>query len=61
MSLGVFKYSKNHDLAKKFLAWPMEKEQASAWIAASDAIHASLLRAFENDPFWSSDPKCAPL
>jgi multiple sugar transport system substrate-binding protein len=61
VSLGIFKYSKNQDLAKKFLGWLMEREQASEWIAASDGMHASMLRAFEKDPFWSSDPKFAPL
>ena len=61
LGLGVFKFSKNQDLAKKFLTWIMEKEQFSEWVAVSDGMHASLLRAFEKDPYWQSDPKFEPL
>jgi multiple sugar transport system substrate-binding protein len=56
----IFKYSKFPQAAKAYLAFMMEKEQYEPWQQASIGYVTQPLRAYENGPVWTSDPKGLP-
>jgi multiple sugar transport system substrate-binding protein len=60
-SLGIWKFSKQIDLAKEFMAYLFEEENYSAWIVASEGFMHSALRSYENHPIWQKNPKFAIL
>ncbi len=56
----IFKYSKFPQAAKAYLAFMMEREQYEPWQQASIGYVTQPLRAYENGPVWTSDPKGLP-
>jgi multiple sugar transport system substrate-binding protein len=57
----VFKYSKYPNAAKEYLRFMWEKEQYEPWQQASLGYVSHPLRAYDNNPIWSSDPRIAPF
>jgi multiple sugar transport system substrate-binding protein len=55
----VFKYSKYPKAAKEYLRFMMEKEQYEPWQTASIGYVMQPLRAYENSPIWTQEPKAA--
>jgi multiple sugar transport system substrate-binding protein len=60
-SLGVWKFSHNSDLAKDFLRYHFQPEQQNDYITASGGYNQPLLKDFDQNPIWTSDPKLRPL
>jgi multiple sugar transport system substrate-binding protein len=56
----VFRYSKFPNAAKAFVAFMMEKEQYEPWQQAAIGYITQPLRAYENNPIWTVDPKHTP-
>jgi multiple sugar transport system substrate-binding protein len=57
----VFKYGKYPNAAKEFLRYMWEREQYEPWQAASLGYISHPLKAYDNNKFWSEDPKYAPF
>jgi multiple sugar transport system substrate-binding protein len=53
----VFKYSQYPNAAKEYLRFMWEKEQYGAWMEASLGFVGQPLKAYEQNPVWTSDPK----
>jgi multiple sugar transport system substrate-binding protein len=53
----VFKYSKYPNAAKEYLRFMWEKEQYDPWMEASLGFVGQPLKAYEQNPVWTSDPK----
>ena len=60
-ALGIWKFSKNADLAKEFLQFLFRKENFDAWIVASNAFNQPPLRDLADHPIWVKNPKFAML
>ena len=56
----VMKYTKYPQAAKEFLRFMMEQEQFEPWLTGAGGYIAQPLRAYENAPIWTSDPKNTP-
>jgi multiple sugar transport system substrate-binding protein len=56
----IFKHTKYPNAAKQFLRFMMEREQFDPWLIAAGGYLSQPLRAYENNPIWSSDPKHLP-
>jgi multiple sugar transport system substrate-binding protein len=56
----LFKYSKYPKAAKAYLAFMMEKEQYWPWQQAAIGYVSHPLKAYDQNPLWSSDPKNKP-
>jgi multiple sugar transport system substrate-binding protein len=56
-SLGIWKFSKQIDLAKEFLVYLFEEKNYSDWIVASNGFNHPALRSYENHPVWQENPK----
>ncbi len=56
----VFKYTKYPNAAKDYLRFCMEEGQYDGWINTTLGYYSSTLKAYENVPVWSSDPKAKP-
>src|SRR2546425_8439874 len=61
LGLGVWKFSKNIDVAKEFIQFLFRKENYDAWIVASNAFNHPPLRHFADHPIWARNPKFAML
>jgi multiple sugar transport system substrate-binding protein len=55
----IFKYTKYPKAAREFLRFMMEKEQYEPWQTASIGYVMQPLRAYENSPIWTQEPKAA--
>jgi multiple sugar transport system substrate-binding protein len=55
--LGIWKFSKQIDLAKEFMGYLFEEENYSDWIVASNGFNHPALRSYENHPIWQQTPK----
>jgi multiple sugar transport system substrate-binding protein len=55
----VFKYTKYPKAAKEYLRFMMEKEQYEPWQTASLGYVMQPLKAYENSPIWTQEPKAA--
>jgi multiple sugar transport system substrate-binding protein len=55
----VFKYTKYPKAAKEYLRFMMEKEQYEPWQTASIGYVMQPLKAYENSPIWTQEPKAA--
>jgi multiple sugar transport system substrate-binding protein len=53
----IFKYTKFPRAAKEYLRWMMEKEQYQPWQSASLGYVMQPLKAYENSPIWTEEPK----
>jgi len=56
----LFRYSKYKNAAKAYLAFMMEKEQYEPWQQAALGYVSHPLKAYEQNPLWTSDPKNLP-
>jgi multiple sugar transport system substrate-binding protein len=61
LGLGIWKFSKNIELAKEFIHFLYRKENFDAWIVASNAFNHPPLRHFADHPIWARNPKFAML
>ena len=55
----VFKHTKYPKAAKEYLRFMMEKEQYEPWQTASIGYVMQPLKAYENGPIWTMEPKAA--
>jgi multiple sugar transport system substrate-binding protein len=55
----IFNYSKYPNAAKEFLRFMWEKDQYETWQQASLGYITQTLKAYEDNPIWTSDPKLA--
>jgi multiple sugar transport system substrate-binding protein len=60
-ALGIWKFSKNADLAKEFVQFLFRKENFDAWIVAANAFNQPPLRDLADHPIWVKNPKFAML
>ena len=60
-SLGIWKFSKNVDVAREFLRWFFEPAQYHEWIMSGDNYNHPVWRDMENHPVWDVDSKYKPL
>jgi len=60
-SVGIWKFSKNAQLAKDFIKFLFQKENFEAWIVASNAFNHPPLKNFADHPIWARNPKFAML
>ncbi|ALA16700.1 MULTISPECIES: ABC transporter substrate-binding protein [unclassified Chelatococcus] len=56
----IFKYSKFPQAAQAYLQFMFEADQMNNWIQGSSAYCCQTLKAFANNPVWTSDPVHAP-
>jgi multiple sugar transport system substrate-binding protein len=56
-SLGVWKFSKNQELALAFLTHLMQPENYNAWVEAGSGFNHGPLRKYENHPIWTQNRK----
>ncbi|MBI3453730.1 MAG: carbohydrate ABC transporter substrate-binding protein [Rhodospirillales bacterium] len=56
----VFKYSKYKNAAKDYVRFMFEREQYVPWQQASIGYWSQPLRAYEQSPIWTDDPKHTP-
>jgi len=57
LNLGIWKFSKNQELAKTFIKYLLEPENYAQWIVAGRGFSHGPLRAYENHPIWMDHPK----
>jgi multiple sugar transport system substrate-binding protein len=60
-SLGIWKFSKNIEVAREFLRWFYEPAQYQEWVVSGDNYNHPVWRDMENHPVWDIDPKYKPL
>jgi multiple sugar transport system substrate-binding protein len=60
-SLGIWKFSKNVEVAREFLRWFFEPAQYHEWIVSGDNYNHPCWRDMESHPVWDIDPKYKPL
>jgi len=60
-NIGIWKFSKNAQLAKEFIRFHFQKENFDAWIVASNAFNHPPLRHLADHPIWAKNPKFAML
>jgi multiple sugar transport system substrate-binding protein len=58
-SLGIWKFSKQQEEAKKFIRYLFEAENFNQWMEAAAGYNIGPQRDFANHPVFSSDPKIA--
>jgi multiple sugar transport system substrate-binding protein len=56
----IFKYTKFPQAALAYMQFMMEEPQMAAWITQSSGYCCQPLKAFANNPVWTSDPVHAP-
>jgi len=61
LGLGVWKFSKNVELAKEFIQFLMKKENYDKWIVAGNAFNHPPLKHMADHPIWARNPKFAML
>ncbi|HEU4369422.1 MAG TPA: extracellular solute-binding protein [Methylomirabilota bacterium] len=61
LGLGIWKFSKNVELAKEFIQFLYRKENFDAWIVASNAFNHPPLKNLADHPIWARNPKFAML
>jgi len=59
--LGIWKFSKNQELAKEFIQYLFKKENFDAWIVSSNAFNHPPVKHFADHPIWARNPKLAML
>lgn len=53
---GLYKYSKNQELAKDLIRYLMQPEQYSKWLESGDGNMSPLLGTYAALPMWTKDP-----
>jgi multiple sugar transport system substrate-binding protein len=59
--IGIWKFSKNVELAKEFISFLFQKENYDAWIVASSGFNHPALKHLADHPIWSRNPKLSML
>jgi multiple sugar transport system substrate-binding protein len=59
--IGIWKFSRNTQLAKEFIKFHFQKENYEALIEASNAFNHPSLTHFADHPIWRKNPKLAML
>jgi ABC-type glycerol-3-phosphate transport system substrate-binding protein len=57
----VMGYSKNQDMAKKFLTWIHSKDVFEQWFTSQQGYTDGATKFWEGDKVWSADPVLAPF
>ena len=57
----AFKYAKYPKAVKEYLRFMWEREQYEGWQQASNGYIAQPLKAYADNPVWTSDPKVTPF
>ena len=57
----VMGYSKNQDVAKKFLTWIHSKPVFEEWFTSQQGFADGATKAWESDPVWNADPVLTPF
>jgi multiple sugar transport system substrate-binding protein len=60
-AIGIWKFSKNQELAREFITFLFRKENFDAFITAAMGFNMSPLRGLAEHPIWSKNPKLAML
>lgn len=61
LGLGIWKFSKNVELAKEFVQFLMKKDNYDKWIVAGNAFNHPPLKHMADHPIWARNPKFAML
>ncbi len=56
-SLGIWKFSKQQEEAKKFIRYLFEPENFNLWIEAAAGYNTGPQRGYAQHPLWARDPK----
>jgi multiple sugar transport system substrate-binding protein len=56
-SLGIWKFSKQQEEAKKFIRYIFEPENFNRWIEAAAGYNTGPQRGYAQHPMWARDPK----
>jgi len=59
--LGIWRFSKNKDLAKEFLKFFYTEDIYASWLTAAKGFCMSPFKKFENHPIWQTDPNLTLL
>jgi multiple sugar transport system substrate-binding protein len=59
--IGIWKFSKNAQLAKDFIKFHFQKENFDAFIVAANGFNHPPLRNLADHPIWAKNPKFAML
>ncbi len=57
LSLGIWKFSKNKELAKEFLKYHFEKAQFDRFLDVAVGYNVPFLKSYRKHPVFTSDPK----
>jgi multiple sugar transport system substrate-binding protein len=60
-SLAIWKFAKQPELAKEFLRFLFEAEQYHGFLEAGAGFNQPFLKAYDEHPIWSRDPKLKAL
>jgi multiple sugar transport system substrate-binding protein len=61
LGMGIWKFSKNVELAKEFISFLFQKENYDAWIVASSGFNHPPLKQLADHPIWTHNAKLAIL
>jgi multiple sugar transport system substrate-binding protein len=56
----LFAHTKFPNASRELARWLMEAEQYNPWLEKSIGYGAQTLKAYANNPIWTSDPKAIP-
>ncbi len=57
--MTIYKHSKYPNACKALIAWLMEAEQHNKWLESSVGYLSHTLKAYDDNPVWTADPKRA--
>jgi multiple sugar transport system substrate-binding protein len=60
-ALGIWKFSKNAELAREFVQFLFKRENYDAWVTASIGFNMPPLRGLAEHAIWLGNPKLAML
>ena len=60
-AIGIWKFSKNVDLAKEFIQFLLQKQNYDAFIVAAMGFNMAPLRNLAEHPIWAKNPKLSML
>jgi len=61
LGLGIWKFSKNQQVAREFVRFLFRKDNFADWVVASNGFNHPPLRSLADHPIWSQNPKLAML
>jgi multiple sugar transport system substrate-binding protein len=61
ISFGIPAYSKNADVAEKYIEFLLDKETFFAWLEEGTGMHAGVMAGLDDAPFWGKDPRIQGL